>query len=130
MTCGDFCGQRPPWRSASGLWWFVSSIASAETSWKTAYLNLIASQQSQLRARRAVALIDLTGDGTPEMVQMVSVGGNSRTCRLKIYSVKSGDAFEMSSGGFDFSSHTFPGVRSVSFALRASSSLEPAFRSR
>ena len=105
--------------------WSLSSVAFADADYRTLYLNLLASQQSQLRAKRVVTLIDLTGDGTPEMAQLSSVKGESRTCRLAVYTVKSGAAVPMTSDGFDFSAVTFPGVRSASFALRATASLKP-----
>ena len=103
----------------------LPAVSHAETDWRALYANLLASQQGQLKARRAVALIDLSGDGTPELVQLASVGGESRTCRLSVYTVKSGEAVPMSTDAFAFSSYSFPGVRSASFALRATSSLKP-----
>ena len=70
--------------------WFLPAIASAETDFRTLYANFLSGQQGQNRARRAVALIDLAGDGTPELAQLSSVSGDSRTCRLTLYTVKSG----------------------------------------
>jgi len=59
-------------------------------------------------------------------VQLYSVGGESRSCRLGVYTVRSGQVVQMAAGeGFDFQSYLFPGVRSASFALRATSSLKP-----
>ncbi len=98
---------------------------AAETDWRTLYLNLLSSQQSQLKARRAVALIDLTGDGTPEMLQLSSVNGESRTSRLSVYTVRSGAVAKMTADAFDFEGVTFSGVRSMSLALRATGALKP-----
>jgi GH25 family lysozyme M1 (1,4-beta-N-acetylmuramidase) len=102
--------------------WTAPAIATAETDWRTLYTNFITLQQAQTRARRAVALIDLEGDGVPEMVQLASVKGGSRNCRLNVYKVQSGAVIRMSSDDFDFNAHLFSGVRSVSFGLRADAS--------
>lgn len=122
--------RRFPQRAAvlallTAILWSLFSVAFADADYRTLYLNLLNSQQGQLRAKRAVALVDLTGDGTPEMAQLASVKGESRTFRLAVYSVKSGSVGQMASDGFDFSAVTFPGVRSASFALRANSALTP-----
>ncbi len=102
--------------------WAVPAIATAEADWRTLYTGFISSQQAQTRARRVVAFIDLEGDGVPEMVQLASVKGESRTCRLNVYKVQSGSVIRMSSDDFDFNAHAFSGVRSASFALRADAS--------
>lgn len=95
----------------------------AEADWRTLYADFLAGQQ---KARRAVALIDLQGDGTPELAQLVSVNGDSRTCRLSVYTIQSGEVVRMSAGdAFNFSSYTFPGVRSATFSLWATPSLKP-----
>jgi uncharacterized protein YjdB len=99
--------------------------AAAEADWRTLYLNLLSSQQSQLRARRAAALIDLTGDGTPEMLLLSSVKGESRNSRLSVYTVRSGAVAKMTADAFDFDGVTFAGVRSLSLALRATGALKP-----
>ncbi len=101
----------------------LPSASSAEADWSAQYANFLAGQQ---KARRAVALIDLQGDGTPELVQLASVSGDSRTCRLSVYTLKNGVVVPMSAGdAFSFSTYTFPGVRSMSFSLRANASLKP-----
>jgi len=103
--------------------WALPSSSSAEADWRTLYAEFLASQP---KARRAVALIDLQSDGTPEMVQLASVSGESRTCRLSVYTLRSGVVAQMSAGdAFQFSSHTFPGVRSASFSLWATPSRKP-----
>ena len=76
------------------------TIAPWQFGVRALYASLLASQQGQTKARRAVALIDLNGDGTPEMVQLASTGGESRTCRLSVYTVKSGEAVPVSASGF------------------------------
>lgn len=103
--------------------WALPSASSAEADWRNLYADFLAGQQ---KARRAVALIDLQGDGTPEMVQLTSVSGDSRTCRLSVYTLKSGEVVPMSAGdAFSFSTYAFPGVRSMSFSLWANASLKP-----
>lgn len=102
--------------------WAAPAVANAETDWRTLYSAFISRQQAQTHARRAVALIDLEGDGIPEMVQLASVKGTSRNCRLSVYKVQSGAVIGMSSEDFDFNAHVFSGVRSVSFSLRADAS--------
>ncbi len=102
--------------------WTAPAIATAEADWRTLYTGFISSQQAQTRARRAVAFIDLEGDGVPEMVQLASVKGESRTCRLNVYKVQAGTVVRMTADGFDFNAHVFSGVRSVSFSLRADAS--------
>jgi N-acetylmuramoyl-L-alanine amidase len=101
--------------------------ASAEAGWQTLYANFVASQQAQVRAQRFVAFIDLEGDGVPELVQMSSVSGSSRNCRLSVYKIQSGSVVPMGVTGdvFSFPGHTFSGVRSVSFDLRATSAHKP-----
>jgi len=109
----------------SALFWALPAIAAQDADWRALYTNFLTSQQSQLRARRSVALIDLGGDGVPELVQLYSTRGESRTCRLGVYTIRSGSVVPMSAGdGFNFST-TFPGVRSTSFQLRADPSLKP-----
>ena len=104
-------------------WCALPSESFAEADWRTLYADYLGSQP---KARRAVALIDLQGDGTPEMIQLSSVSGESRTCRLSVHTLRSGEVVQMSAGdAFGFSTYSFPGVRSVSFSLWASSSLEP-----
>jgi N-acetylmuramoyl-L-alanine amidase/lysozyme len=102
--------------------WALPSESSAEADFRTLYADFLAGQ----KVRRAVAFVDLQGDGTPEMVQLTSVSGDSRTCRLSVHTVKNGEVVPMSAGdAFGFSSYTFAGVRSASFSLWATSTRNP-----